>query len=155
MKKGKRSALRSVFITGVSGYFGQKLVSFFDQKREIKSIFGIDITPPHFIPKKKFYIIDSLRAVSEHRYLQHKFGKKYVLIGVTADRRLRQRREIERARFGERITKKNFEKRDMQEERFGVKRLIRLADYKINANKDIPYLYLQVDKLYKRLSKGF
>lgn len=61
MRKSKGSVLRSVFITGVSGYFGQKLVSFFDQKKEVKSILGIDVTPPALIPKKLEFIKHDVR----------------------------------------------------------------------------------------------
>jgi UDP-glucose 4-epimerase len=61
VKRSKRSVLKNVFITGVSGYFGQKLVSFFDQKKEIKSIFGIDVTPPALIPKKMEFIKHDVR----------------------------------------------------------------------------------------------
>lgn len=61
MRKKKESALKSLFITGVSGYFGQKLVSFFDQKKEVKSILGIDIIPPATIPKKLEFIKHDVR----------------------------------------------------------------------------------------------
>lgn len=61
MEKSKKSALKSVFITGVSGYFGQKLLSFFDQKKEVKSILGIDINPPATIPEKLEFIKHDVR----------------------------------------------------------------------------------------------
>ena len=53
--------MKSVFITGVSGYFGQKLVSLFDQKKEVKSILGIDVSPPACIPKKLEFIKHDVR----------------------------------------------------------------------------------------------
>ncbi|MCK9263845.1 MAG: SDR family oxidoreductase [Deltaproteobacteria bacterium] len=38
--------MKRILITGVSGYFGQRLVRFFRDKPEITSITGIDIRPP-------------------------------------------------------------------------------------------------------------
>ena len=37
--------MKHILITGVSGYFGQKLVSFFENKQEVEQITGIDIKP--------------------------------------------------------------------------------------------------------------
>jgi UDP-glucose 4-epimerase len=48
--------MKHIFITGVSGYFGQKLVSFFDTKPEVERITGIDIKPPTITSKKLEFI---------------------------------------------------------------------------------------------------
>jgi UDP-glucose 4-epimerase len=37
--------MKHILITGVSGYFGQKLAAFFEEKMEVESITGIDIKP--------------------------------------------------------------------------------------------------------------
>lgn len=37
--------MKHILITGVSGYFGQKLATFFEEKMEVESITGIDIKP--------------------------------------------------------------------------------------------------------------
>src|SRR5208337_3791191 len=41
--------MKHILITGVSGYFGQKLATFFEEKMEVERITGIDIKPfgPH------------------------------------------------------------------------------------------------------------
>jgi len=44
--------VKNVFITGVSGYFGSKLVSLFEKKNEIDTIIGVDVNPPAFSSKK-------------------------------------------------------------------------------------------------------
>lgn len=44
--------MTTVFITGVSGYFGSKLVSFFDRKQEVDHIVGIDVRKPAFTSGK-------------------------------------------------------------------------------------------------------
>lgn len=38
--------MKTIFITGVAGYFGEKFISFFDTKPEVERIIGIDIKPP-------------------------------------------------------------------------------------------------------------
>ncbi len=48
--------MKNILITGVSGYFGNKLVSFFDTRNEIKRIYGIDIKPPAFKSPKLAFI---------------------------------------------------------------------------------------------------
>jgi UDP-glucose 4-epimerase len=48
--------MKHIFITGVSGYFGQKLVSFFDTKPEVERITGIDIKPLAITSKKLEFI---------------------------------------------------------------------------------------------------
>lgn len=51
----------NVFITGVSGYFGSKLVSLFETKDEISAIWGIDLKPPSFTSKKLTFIRHDIR----------------------------------------------------------------------------------------------
>lgn len=53
--------MKNLFITGVSGYFGHKLVSMFDQKDEVKQIIGIDIKPPSLPSKKLVFIKHDVR----------------------------------------------------------------------------------------------
>lgn len=54
--------MKNIFITGVSGYFGSKLVSLFDQKDEVKSIAGIDVKPPAYTSKKLEFIKHDVRV---------------------------------------------------------------------------------------------
>jgi UDP-glucose 4-epimerase len=51
----------NVFITGVSGYFGAKLVSLFDSKEDIQTIVGVDVNPPAFSSKKLQFIRHDVR----------------------------------------------------------------------------------------------
>ncbi|MBW2638463.1 MAG: hypothetical protein JRC86_13315 [Deltaproteobacteria bacterium] len=44
--------MKTVFITGVSGYFGAKLVSLFESKDDIGTIVGVDVIPPGFFIEK-------------------------------------------------------------------------------------------------------
>lgn len=53
--------MKKVFITGVSGYFGSKLVSYFDHKDDISEIIGIDIVPPRQIYQKLNFIRHDIR----------------------------------------------------------------------------------------------
>ncbi len=53
--------MKNVFITGVSGYFGAKLVSLFDAKEDIETIVGVDVTPPGFSSKKLHFIRHDVR----------------------------------------------------------------------------------------------
>ena len=54
--------MKNILITGVSGYFGQKIVSFFENKKEIESICGIDIKPPAFHSTKLSFVKCDVRA---------------------------------------------------------------------------------------------
>ncbi len=53
--------MKNGFITGVSGYFGSKLVASFEQKDEVRSILGIDINPPKYASKKLEFIKHDVR----------------------------------------------------------------------------------------------
>ncbi len=53
--------MKNVFITGVSGYFGKKLVSLFEQKKSIDKIIGIDINPPSYSSNKLEFIQHDVR----------------------------------------------------------------------------------------------
>lgn len=53
--------MQNIFITGVSGYFGSKLVSLFDQKDEVGSIAGIDVKPPSYASRKLEFIQHDVR----------------------------------------------------------------------------------------------
>lgn len=54
-------AVKTVFITGVSGYFGAKLVSLFESKDNIGTIVGVDVNPPGFSSKKLEFIRHDVR----------------------------------------------------------------------------------------------
>ena len=53
--------MEHILITGVSGYFGKKLISFFDSKPEVKRITGIDIKPLKSASKKLTFIEHDVR----------------------------------------------------------------------------------------------
>jgi len=54
-------ALKDVFITGVSGYFGQKLVSLLDNKNDVGHVVGIDIKEPSQKAAKLEFIKHDIR----------------------------------------------------------------------------------------------
>ncbi len=53
--------MKNIFITGVSGYFGSKLVSLLDGKAEVERIIGIDIRPPRSLSGKLVFIRHDVR----------------------------------------------------------------------------------------------
>jgi UDP-glucose 4-epimerase len=53
--------VKTVFITGVSGYFGAKLISLFESKDDIGAIVGVDVNPPAFSSKKLEFIRHDVR----------------------------------------------------------------------------------------------
>jgi UDP-glucose 4-epimerase len=53
--------MKFLFITGVSGYFGSKLVELFDQKDEVASITGIDVKAPLYTSRKLDFIQRDIR----------------------------------------------------------------------------------------------
>jgi UDP-glucose 4-epimerase len=53
--------MKHILITGVSGYFGQKLVKLLEGKTEVARITGIDIRPPAYSSKKLEFIKRDVR----------------------------------------------------------------------------------------------
>ena len=54
--------MKRIFITGVSGYFGSKLVEHLSSKEEVSEIIGIDITPPKRSSAKLTFIRHDVRS---------------------------------------------------------------------------------------------
>lgn len=75
--------MRHILITGVSGYFGQKLVKYFEGKPEVERITGIDIKPFPAFSKKlefmKFDVRDSLESVFSGRGIDCLIHTAYIL----------------------------------------------------------------------------
>ena len=75
--------MKNILITGVSGYFGQKLVSFFESKKEIEHLYGIDIkSPAGRRPKLSFLkcdVRDNLREVFTGRDIDCVIHTAYIL----------------------------------------------------------------------------
>lgn len=76
--------MRRPFITGVSGYFGSKLVQQLENDSDIQSITGIDIVEPSYSSKKlKFYKLDvndhSLRDIMKRENVDSVFHFSFVV----------------------------------------------------------------------------
>ena len=75
--------MQHILITGVSGYFGQKLVKLFEGKTEVTRITGIDIRPPAFnSPKLTFLqydVRDNLEQVFCGRNIDCVIHTAYIL----------------------------------------------------------------------------
>jgi UDP-glucose 4-epimerase len=75
--------MKHILITGVSGYFGQKLVKFFEGKAEVERITGIDIRPPVYSSKKLEFIRcdvrDNLEKVFTGRGIDCVIHTAYIL----------------------------------------------------------------------------
>jgi UDP-glucose 4-epimerase len=53
--------MRHILITGAAGYFGKKLISFFEKKEEVEHITGIDIKPIESCSSKLTFIKQDVR----------------------------------------------------------------------------------------------
>ncbi|MGC9325679.1 MAG: NAD-dependent epimerase/dehydratase family protein, partial [Desulfomonilia bacterium] len=53
--------MKRVFITGVSGYFGPKLVSLMEKKEDVGEIIGVDIKQPSFSSEKLTFFRHDVR----------------------------------------------------------------------------------------------
>ena len=75
--------MKHILITGVSGYFGKKLVSFFETKPEVERITGIDIKPLNITSKKLEFINcdvrDGLEKVFKGRGIDCVIHTAYIL----------------------------------------------------------------------------
>jgi UDP-glucose 4-epimerase len=63
--------LENIFITGISGYIGQKLLAFLDGKPEVQKIVGIDTREPSIRPAKLVFYRKDVREPMEDILLQH------------------------------------------------------------------------------------
>ncbi|MFY9399483.1 MAG: SDR family oxidoreductase [Desulfomonilia bacterium] len=54
--------MKTIFITGVSGYFGRKLVSTFEGRDEVERIIGVDVRPPGISSRKLEFIRCDVRG---------------------------------------------------------------------------------------------
>ena len=81
--EGEKYFMKHILITGVSGYFGQKLVKLFEGKPEVAHITGIDIKPPAFnSPKLTFLqydVRDNLEKVFRGRNIDCVIHTAYIL----------------------------------------------------------------------------
>jgi UDP-glucose 4-epimerase len=75
--------MKKVFITGVSGYFGSRLVSYFDHNDDVNEVIGIDLVPPRqSYQKLKFIhhdIRDDLYAVLAGRNIDWAIHAAFIL----------------------------------------------------------------------------
>ncbi|HPS93875.1 MAG TPA: SDR family oxidoreductase [Deltaproteobacteria bacterium] len=75
--------MKHILITGVSGYFGQKLVAHLEAKPEVERITGIDIRPPAYSSKKLEFIEcdvrDDLNGVFSGREIDCVIHTAYIL----------------------------------------------------------------------------
>lgn len=75
--------MRHILITGVSGYFGQKLVRYLEGKPEVERITGIDIKPFPVQSKKlefmRFDVRDGLESVFKDRGIDCVIHTAYIL----------------------------------------------------------------------------
>ena len=75
--------MEHILITGVSGYFGRKLVHFFEGKTEVGRITGIDIKPPGYnFPKLTFIkcdVRDNLEEVFRGQNIDCVIHAAYIL----------------------------------------------------------------------------
>jgi len=63
--------LENIFITGVSGYIGQKLVAFLDGKADVQTIVGIDIRAPSIQTGKLVFYKKDVREPVGDILLEH------------------------------------------------------------------------------------
>lgn len=102
--------------------------------------------------KKKILVVEGSRAYKEPSLIKKCTGIKPVVIAVIASFKTRYKREVKRGRFPEE-TLKYLKERDRSELSFGLGKLIKEADYKINNNKgSVKELERKIVKLVKKLT---
>jgi len=63
--------VKNIFITGISGYIGSKLLAFLEEKPEVQKIVGIDTRAPSICPGKLVFYRKDVREPLEDILLQH------------------------------------------------------------------------------------
>jgi len=63
--------VENIFVTGISGYIGQKMLAFLDGKPEVQKIVGIDIREPAIRPGKLIFFRKDVREPLGDILLQH------------------------------------------------------------------------------------
>jgi len=64
--------MKSVAVTGISGYLGTQILKLLDQDKDVETVVGIDVRPPCYSSEKlKFYSMDVRKPMTEI-FSQHK-----------------------------------------------------------------------------------
>jgi len=87
------------------------------------------------IKNKKFVVIDGFRSYKEYKLIKRLSKSKPVIISIKASFEERAKREKARKRFAGYETYKYLKDRDRSELKFGLKTIIKKADYSIDNTK--------------------
>jgi len=134
-----------------------------DVGNELRSKYGCDILARKAIEifnhQKRSTIISGIRNLAEIKYL--KKNPNFVLIAVLADKKIRFKRLLLRAKPWDPKTYKKFLKINDRDLGIGevntgqqVALCIDEADYKINNNTNLEKLYLKIEKMLQQMKKS-
>lgn len=110
----------------------------------------LDITGEYKKTEELKYVINGIRGLEEVKYLQERFGEKFILIAIVCPKPKRLEYILSRQRI-EDSTEFNLEKVDLMEIDIGGSDSIALADYYINNDSTLQEFYKNIDSLFKGL----
>ncbi len=99
--------------------------------------------------KRTPIFIDGIRSMAEVRVFRKYWG--FPVIAIVADDQLRYQWIGNRARMDDSRKKSDIEERDLREIGFGLKEVIKDADYTVNNNSSIADLQIKIKTLIMKL----
>ncbi|MDP8012973.1 MAG: AAA family ATPase [Nanoarchaeota archaeon] len=105
---------------------------------------------------KKYIAISGIRYPSDYRFFKERLGNRFVNIFVKADKKVRFRRIIERAREDAPKSYREFLREDREEIRtFNLNETERLSEFTISNNDGKKELEKQITKIMNKLKPHF
>lgn len=111
--------------------------------------FGYGIWAERTIPHIKYEttIIDGIRGIEEVSVFKKKYGKAFLLVGIDASFETRYRRIRKRKRKDDRLSRKQFKRRDEREESWGIMEAMKMSDYTIKNEGTLKEFRKRVEKV--------
>lgn len=99
----------------------------------------------------KLVIVDGIRSIDEVEEFRREFGLNFRLLAVTADRRLRISRIMNRGRDDDARSEAEFDEKDRREAGWGLPEAIERADFLIQNDGTIDQLREKIEGIRNRL----
>ena len=111
--------------------------------------FGYGVWAERTIPyiKDETTIIDGIRGIEEVNVFKKKYGKSFVLVGINASFEIRYQRIRKRKRKDDRLSKKQFKRREEREESWGIRDAMKMTNYTIKNEGTLKEFRKKVEKV--------
>lgn len=164
---GKEEFLKIAMERGISVVRMGDIVRAEVRKKELKLIdknvgaiadkerkrFGYGVWAERTIPliKNETTIIDGIRSVEEINTFTKKYNKSFVLVGIDASFKTRYQRIRKRKRKDDRLSVKQFKRREEREESWGIRDAMKMTDYTIKNEGSLKEFRIKVNQVLEEI----